>query len=574
MDGIVGTYQSVKGYGFVIPDDKKIADDIFISSGDSMGAVTGHKVVVKITKPAGQKRKNPEGKIIEILGHIDDPGVDILSIIRQFNLPTDFPEDVMKQTEGIPSVIDQEEAKKREDLRDVTMVTIDGEDAKDLDDAVSVEVLENGNYKLGVYIADVSHYVTENSPLDKEAYKRGTSVYLVDRVIPMLPHKLSNGICSLNAGEDRFTLCCIMEIDKKGTVINSDIKKAVINVNRRMSYNVVYDLLTNENSEYLKEYEDLMPMFKNMEKLRNILLEKRIKRGAIEFEFDEAKIILDENGKPIDIVKRERNVATSIIEEFMLAANETIAERFFWLELPFVYRTHEVPDEEKVEQLENFIGKMGYILKGNATHPKSFQKMLEQAKGKPEELLIHRMTLRSFKQARYTAENGKHFGLAATYYCHFTSPIRRYPDLQIHRIISQYLTGELTDKRISKYNRTLAQVALQCSINERKAEDAERETDKYKIVEYMQDKIGETFDGIISGVTSWGIYVELENTVEGMVSTDDLYDDYYIYDEDSMSYMGEHTHKTYTIGDKVKVTLVRASLIDRVIDFEFAQEEN
>ena len=574
MDGIVGTYQSVKGYGFVIPDDKKIADDIFISSGDSMGAVTGHKVVVKITKPAGQKRKNPEGKIIEILGHIDDPGVDILSIIRQFNLPTDFPEDVMKQTESVPSVIDPEEAKKREDLRDVTMVTIDGEDAKDLDDAVSVEVLENGNYKLGVYIADVSHYVTENSPLDKEAYKRGTSVYLVDRVIPMLPHKLSNGICSLNAGEDRFTLCCIMEIDKKGTVINSDIKKAVINVNRRMSYNVVYDLLTNENSEYLKEYEDLMPMFKNMEKLRNILLEKRIKRGAIEFEFDEAKIILDENGKPIDIVKRERNVATSIIEEFMLAANETIAERFFWLELPFVYRTHEVPDEEKVEQLENFIGKMGYILKGNATHPKSFQKMLEQAKGKPEELLIHRMTLRSFKQARYTAENGKHFGLAATYYCHFTSPIRRYPDLQIHRIISQYLTGELTDKRISKYNRTLAQVALQCSINERKAEDAERETDKYKIVEYMQDKIGETFDGIISGVTSWGIYVELENTVEGMVSTDDLYDDYYIYDEDSMSYMGEHTHKTYTIGDKVKVTLVRASLIDRVIDFEFAQEEN
>ena len=325
---------------------------------------------------------------------------------------------------------------------------------------------------------------------------------------------------------------------------------------------------------HTKEYEDLMPMFKNMEKLRNILLEKRIKRGAIEFEFDEAKIILDENGKPIDIVKRERNVATSIIEEFMLAANETIAERFFWLELPFVYRTHEVPDEEKVEQLENFIGKMGYILKGNATHPKSFQKMLEQAKGKPEELLIHRMTLRSFKQARYTAENGKHFGLAATYYCHFTSPIRRYPDLQIHRIISQYLTGELTDKRISKYNRTLAQVALQCSINERKAEDAERETDKYKIVEYMQDKIGETFDGIISGVTSWGIYVELENTVEGMVSTDDLYDDYYIYDEDSMSYMGEHTHKTYTIGDKVKVTLVRASLIDRVIDFEFAQEEN
>ena len=573
IDGIVGIYQNAgKGYGFVVPDDAKIAEDIFISAKDNMGAVDGHKVVAKITKAAGQDRRNPEGKIVEILGHINDPGVDILSIIRQFNLPTDFPEEVMEQVENIPDYIDVDEIKKREDLRNVTMVTIDGEDAKDLDDAVSVEVLENGNYKLGVYIADVSHYVTENSPLDKEAYKRGTSVYLVDRVIPMLPHKLSNGICSLNAGEDRFTLCCIMEIDKKGTVVNSEIKKAVINVDRRMSYNIVCDLLTNENSDYLKEYKELMPMFKNMEKLRNILLEKRIKRGAIEFDFDEAKIVLDEEGKPIDIIKRERNVATSIIEEFMLAANETIAERFYWLELPFVYRTHEVPDEEKVEQLENFIGRMGYILKGKSTHPKSFQKMLEQAKGKPEELLIHRMTLRSFKQARYTAENGKHFGLAATYYCHFTSPIRRYPDLQIHRIISRYLAGELTDKKINKYNRTLEKIALQCSINERKAEEAERETDKYKIVEYMKDKVGKEFDGIISGVTSWGIYVELENTVEGMVSTDSLYDDYYIYDENSMSYMGEHTHKTYTIGDKVRVVLVRASLIDRVIDFEIVRE--
>lgn len=572
MKHIVGTYQKVKNYGFVIPDDKKMCDDIFIGTGDNMGAVDGHKVLVKITK-APTRTDNPEGVVTEILGHINDPGVDILSIIMQYDLPTEFPEEVYKEIESIADNVDNEDKSDREDLRDVVMVTIDGEDAKDLDDAVSVERLENGNYKLGVYIADVSHYVREKSPLDKEAYIRGTSVYLVDRVIPMLPHKLSNGICSLNAGEDRFTLCCIMEIDNKGEVVSHDIKKAVINVNRRMSYTIVYDLLTNESSQYYEEYKDLVPMFKEMEQLRNILLRKRQKRGAIEFESEEAKILLDESGKPIDIVKRERNVATSIIEEFMLIANETVAEHFFWLETPFVYRTHEVPDEEKYEKLQLLVAPFGYTLKGSSKHPKSYQQLLMQTKGKPEEMLIHRMTLRSMKQAKYTADNGKHFGLAATYYCHFTSPIRRYPDLQIHRIISEYLNGDLDEKRVNHYKRVLTEVARLCSVNERRAEDAERDTDKYKIVEFMKDKIGQEFDGIISSVTSWGIYVELPNTVEGMVSVKDLDDDYYDFDEENMRYIGENTHKTYTIGDKVRVVLTRASLETRTIDFEFVEED-
>lgn len=569
IKNIVGTFQSVKNYGFVVPDENKIAEDIFIKAGDTKGAVDGQKVTVKITMPADEKHKNPEGVVVDILGHKDDPGVDILSIILQYNLPIEFNDKVYREVEKIDNTIDNEDKSGRADYRNVQMVTIDGEDAKDLDDAVSVERLENGNYKLGVYIADVSHYVRYKTNLDKEAYKRGTSVYLVDRVIPMLPHKLSNGICSLNAGEDRFSLCCIMEIDSKGTVVSSDIQKAIINVDERMSYNVVYDLLTNENSEYKSRYEKLMPMFRQMEELRNILYNKRLKRGAIEFNSEEAKIILDQNGKPIDIVKRESNIATSIIEEFMLAANETVAEYFYWLEIPFVYRTHEEPDEEKYEKLQEFVGKFGYVIKGSSKHPKSYQKLLKQAEGKPEENLIHKMTLRSMKQARYTAENGKHFGLAATYYCHFTSPIRRYPDLQIHRIISEYLDGSLNENKLNYYKKNLAEIANQCSINERRAEEAERETDKYKIVEYMKDKIGQEFDGIISGVTSWGIYVQLPNTVEGMVAIKDMYDDQYEYDEENLRYLGLHTHKTYTVGDSVRVVLTRASTVTRTIDFQF-----
>ncbi len=567
---IVGTYEQVKNYGFVVPDEKKIANDIYIPAGNGKGAVTGHKVLVKITRPA-EGNSNPEGVVTEIIGHINDPGTDILSIIYQYDLPLDFSDEVYRETEKIPDTIENEDISDREDLRNTLMVTIDGEDAKDLDDAVSVERLENGNYRLGVYIADVSHYVREGSALDREAYRRGTSVYLTDRVIPMLPHRLSNGICSLNEGVDRLSLCCIMEIDNKGEVISHDIKKAVINVNRRMSYNVVYDILTNKDSVYIKEYRELVPMFREMKELRDILRAKRDKRGAIEFNSQEAEIILDEDGKPLDIVKRERNTATSIIEEFMLAANETVAEHFYWLDIPFVYRIHEEPDEEKFEKLQQFIAAFGYVIKGNSKHPKSYQQLLEKAENTAEEMLINKMTLRSMKQAKYTDKNDKHFGLAAQYYCHFTSPIRRYPDLQIHRIISEYLDGRLTEKRISHYNKMLAEVSRLCSENERRAEEAERAADKYKIAEYMQSRVGQEFEGIISGVTSWGIYVELPNTVEGMVSVKDIADDYYEFDEERMRYIGINSHKTYTIGDKVKVLLTRVSLEAVTIDFKFVE---
>ena len=572
MKHIVCTFQEGKGFGFVVPDDKKLADDIFISKINTMGAVTGHKVVVKIIKNAADNSK-PEGKVVEIIGHINDPGVDIVSIIRQFELPMDFNEKIYSYIENIPSEVTEEEFKNRTDYRNVQMVTIDGEDAKDLDDAVSVEKLENGNYRLGVYIADVSHYVTQGSPLDKEAYERGTSVYLVDRVIPMLPHKLSNGICSLNAGCDRLCLCCVMEIDGEGAVVSQKIEQAVINVDRRMSYTVVNSLLTDGESPYKAEYADLMPMFLKMAELRDILFEKRRKRGAIEFESREAKIILDENGKPIDIKPYERNIATSIIEEFMLAANECIAEYYFWLELPFVYRNHEEPDSEKVDKLREIIANLGYYLKGSATHPKSFQKLLAQTKDKPEEMLIHRMVLRSLKQARYSPDNLGHFGLAAKYYCHFTSPIRRYPDLQIHRIISKNLEGTLTENDLNYLNKNLPEITSHCSMAERRAEEAERETDKYKIVEYMSDKVGREFDGIISGVTSWGIYVELPNTVEGMVAVKNLTDDYYIFDENAMLFFGERTHKEYKIGQAVRVKLESASVMTRTIDFIFVDKK-
>lgn len=568
---VVGTFEQVKNFGFVRVDDKRFGDDVYIDKKDTMGAVTGHKVVVRITK-APKGNNNPEGKVVEILGHINDPGVDILSIIKEYELPTDFPDEVMREAEHIEEEVSEAEKEGRADYRNVTMVTIDGEDAKDLDDAVSVEKLPNGSYKLGVYIADVSHYVTEGSKLDKEAYKRGTSVYLVDRVIPMLPHRLSNGICSLNQGCDRLSLCCVMELDAKGAVVSSDIQKAVINVNRRMSYTVVNDLLTNENSEYKAEYAELLPMFEQMKELRDILFEKRRRRGAIEFDFKEAKILLDEKGKPIDVVPYERNIATSIIEEFMLAANECIAETYYWLELPFVYRVHELPAEEKTEQLQQFIGKMGYVMKGNSTHPKSFQKLLDEVKGKNEELIIHKMVLRSLKRARYTAENDSHFGLAAKYYCHFTSPIRRYPDLQIHRIISENIDGKLTAKRISKLKKHLPEVADHCSVTERTADDAERDTDKYKIAQFMRGKIGEQYDGIVSGVTAWGIYVELPNTVEGLVAVRDMYDDVYTYEESELRLFGEHTHNTFTIGDKVRIEVTGAGLSDKTVDFKLIKK--
>ena len=570
---IVGTFEQSQSFGFVVPDEKRMYKDIFIPKKYTMGAVTGHKVVVEIIKQA-EEGKKPEGRVTEIIGHINDPGVDILSIIKQFDLPTDFDDLVYKQVENIPTEVLEEEKTGRLDLRNIQTVTIDGEDAKDLDDAITIQKLENGNYKLGVHIADVTHYVKEGTSLDREALKRGTSVYLVDRVIPMLPHKLSNGICSLNQKEDRLALSCIMEIDKNGNVQNHQIVETLINVDKRMSYTIVNDVLTNENSPYLEDNKEFLNMFKTMEELRNILLQKSIKRGAIEFDFEEAKIILDENRKPKEIKLYERNVATSIIEEFMLAANETVAEHYYWLELPFVYRSHEEPDIEKIEEMAEFISKFGYKLKGSNIHSKAFQKLLDKAKGTPEEMIISRVVLRSFKQARYTFRNEGHFGLAANYYCHFTSPIRRYPDLQIHRIIKENINGKLDEKRINNLSKKLPDVCLKCSNRERVADDAERETCLVKKIEYMEDKIGQIFEGVISSVTSWGIYVELPNTVEGMVSPKTIEDDYYYYDEKNMQYFGEKTGKRYSLGDIVKVKLVSTNIYERTIDFKFILEES
>lgn len=569
---IVGTFEESQNFGFVVPDEKKLCKDIFIAKKNTLGAVAGNKVIVEITKNSIEN-KNPEGRITEILGHINDPGIDILSIIKQFELPTDFEEDVYNYIENIPKEVTsdvlEEEKSRRLDIRNLQTVTIDGEDAKDLDDAITLCRLDNGNYKLGVHIADVTHYVKEFTPLDREALRRGTSVYLVDRVIPMLPHKLSNGICSLNANVDRLALSCIMEIDNNGNVVSHEIAETIINVDKRMSYTIVNDLLINEDSTYLEDNKDFLVMFSDMEKLRNILLKKRVKRGAVEFEFAEAKVILNDERKPIDIKLYDRNIATSIIEEFMLIANETVAETYFWLELPFVYRSHTEPDTEKIQKLADFIGRFGYKLKVNNIHSKAFQQIVGKCKGTPEEMLINRVVLRSFKQARYTADNEGHFGLSAKYYCHFTSPIRRYPDLQIHRIIKENISKRLTHKKIEALSKRIPEVCQKCSVRERVAEEAERETIQAKKVEYMEDKIGEVFEGLISGVTSWGIYVELPNTVEGMVSMKNMEDDYYIYDEQKLQYVGEEFGDTYSLGDKVNIKVTGVSVHDRTIDFKF-----
>ncbi len=570
MAEIVGTFDAVKNYGFVIPDDKKIGRDIFIPEGRTKGAVSGHKVAVKITKRASEKA-NAEGVVTEIIGHINDPGVDILSIIKQFELPGEFPDDVKRQIEKIdPDNIDERLLAGREDYRNVQTVTIDGDDSKDFDDAVSVKRLDNGGYELGVHIADVTEYVTEGSPLDKEALKRATSIYLVDRVIPMLPHKLSNGICSLNPHVDRLALSCIMNINDKGDVVSHKIVKSVINSDRRMTYRIVNDILENENSEFKGEYSDLLDMFSTMLELRNILLAKRKKRGSVNFDLPECEIVLNDMGEPIDIKPHERNTATSIIEEFMLICNETVAEDYFWQELPFVYRNHEAPDEEKIKSLAQFIYNFGYHFKGrldDEIHPKAIADLLESVSGKPEEHIISRVVLRSMKQAKYMPDNLGHFGLAAKYYCHFTSPIRRYPDLQIHRIIKENIDGKLDEKRIQHYDNILTEVSEQSSKRERLAEEAERETDKLKQVQYMTKHLGETFTGIISGVTGWGIFVELPNTVEGLIALNTLDDDYYVYDEQKMCVTGEHTGKKYSLGDKVKVMADKADVAMRTIDF-------
>ena len=591
---VVGYYQKSKGFGFVIPDNQKISKDIFIPQGCDMGAVTGHKVVARI-KEFGDANHKPEGVVTEILGHVNDPGTDILSIVRAYGLPEEFPPEVMDEVEGCPDEVavpgmtrDEEtwdgpygigdltspadwtgDLAGRLDLRGLRTVTIDGEDAKDLDDAVTLCRNGQGGYILGVHIADVSHYVKEGRPLDKEALKRGTSVYLVDRVIPMLPHKLSNGICSLNAGTDRLALSCIMELDAQGNVLGHKIAETVIHVDRRMTYTAVNAIVTDGDEAVMAEYEGFVPMFMLMKEVSDILREKRKKRGAIDFDFPESKIILDAQGKPLEIKPYERNAATKIIEDFMLAANETVAEDYFWQSLPFLYRTHDNPDPEKMKQLGTFIHNFGYFirLQQGEIHPKELQKLLDKIEGTPEEVLLSRLTLRSMKQAKYTTLCSGHFGLAARYYTHFTSPIRRYPDLQIHRIIKESLKGGLGDKRAGHYEAILPGVAMQTSALERRAEEAERETDKLKKCEYMSRFIGQEFDGVISGVTNWGLYVELPNTVEGLVRISELRDDYYIFDEQHYELVGEMTRKTFKLGQPIRVQVASTDRLLRTVDF-------
>lgn len=573
MERLVCYYEQSKNFGFAVPDNQRFTQDIFIPAERSKGAVAGHKVVVEITSYGGNGKK-PEGKVVEILGHVNDPGTDILSIVRGYDLPTEFSQKIMNQVENVSNEVSEADMAGRMDCRDWQTVTIDGEDAKDLDDAITL-TKEGDCYKLGVHIADVSNYVQEHSALDVEALKRGTSVYLVDRVIPMLPHKLSNGICSLNAGENRLALSCIMTIDEKGNVIDHTIAETVIRVDRRMSYNSVKKILEEHDEAERKKYEELVPMFERMKELAAILRKKRMKRGSIDFDFPETKIILDEKGKPVEIKPYDRNVATKIIEDFMLIANETVAQDYFWQEIPFVYRTHDNPDTEKIQKLGTFINNFGYSIHigQDEVHPKELQKLLMKIDGTAEEALISRLTLRSMKQAKYTTMCTGHFGLATNYYCHFTSPIRRYPDLQIHRIIKDNLRGRMNGKKAEHYEKILPEVARHSSEMERRADEAERETDKLKKVEYMSEHLGEVFEGVISGVSEYGFYVELPNTIEGLVHVTTLTDDYYHYIEATYELAGEATNRRYKLGQKVKVMVTAADRLLRTIDFRVLRDD-
>lgn len=572
---VVGTYEDNRSFGFVIADDKRIPNDIFIPKGSTSGAVDGHKVIVRITKyPEG--RKSAEGEIIQILGHKNDPGIDIISIIYKHGITIDFPDEVLEHAANTPETISENEMEGRRDLRDETIVTIDGADAKDLDDAVSVKQLENGNFKLGVYIADVSYYVQEGSPIDKEAFERGTSVYLVDRVIPMIPHRLSNGICSLNPQVDRLTLGCEMEIDNDGQVVNHEIFQSVIKTTERMTYSDVNKILVDKDETLRERYQPLVPMFEAMEKLASILRSKRMGRGAIDFDFKEAKVIVDEEGKAIDVVLRERSVAERLIEEFMLAANETVAEHFHWMDVPFIHRIHEDPDEGKLHNFFEFLAGLGITVKGTANeiHPQALQKVLEEIQGEPEEMIVSKLMLRSMKQAKYDPQSIGHFGLATDFYTHFTSPIRRYPDLIVHRLIRTYLIkNQLDTNTTSHWKSVLPEIARHTSERERRAVDAERDTDELKKAEYMLDKIGEEFSGVISSVTNFGMFVELPNTVEGLVHVSFLTDDYYHYDERSQALIGERTANIYRVGDEVKVKVAGVNVEEHAVDFELVGAE-
>ncbi len=563
---VVGTFEKSENFGFVVADSNKLDRDIFIPAGKDMGAVSGHKVVCHIDDYGDDSHK-PEGRITEIIGHKNDPGVDILSIVRSFGIETEFPDKVIKQASTVAKPVSEADMAGRKDLRDLCVITIDGEDTKDIDDGVSLE-MDGDNYVLGVHIADVTNYVQESSALDVEALKRGTSVYLADRVIPMLPHTLSNGMCSLNEGEDRLALSCIMTFDTKGNLVDHEICESVIHSNHRMTYTSVYAIMTGDEAERAN-YADVSEMIDKMYELSKILRAKRKKRGSIDFDFPETHILIDEDGKVVGLAPYERNDAHKLIEDFMLAANETVAEHFNLMESPFVYRVHGAPDPEKMQSLGRFLGACGYALKGNkdSIHPKEIQKMLESLKGHEDEAVITKMTLRSMQQAKYDVECKGHFGLAAQYYCHFTSPIRRYPDLQIHRIIKDHLRGRMNERKISHYESILPEVANQTSKLERRAEDCEREVDKLKMVQFMKEFIGQQFEGSISSITGWGMYVELENTVEGLVHVSTLYDDHYEFIEDNITLVGERTGRTFKLGQPVTVILDSVDEQARTIDF-------
>ena len=571
-DLVVGIFQKNKNFGFVVPDRKSFDSDIFISKSNWGKARNNHKVVVKILK-FPEKGKHAEGEIVEIIGGVNEAGVDMLSLIKQYQLPYKFPEEVVNEAKLFGNKIDKEEIKNRKDLRNDIVFTIDGQDAKDLDDAIHVEKLPNGNYKLDVHIADVSHYVKEKTELDKEAYLRGTSIYMLGRVIPMLPRELSNGICSLNAGEDRFTLSCSMEITPKAKIISSDIYKAVINVTERMSYEDVQKIIDKSDDKVLKKYEKYIKDFELMEELAKILKEKRIENGYINLEIPETKIVLDNKGRVEDVKKYETYFSNEIIEQFMLIANESVAEKFYWLEAPFIYRVHEAPDLDKVKELNKMLHNFGYkikISKDDIIYPKEFAKILEDVKGKEEERVISNLILRTLKLAKYEAENKGHFGIASKYYCHFTSPIRRYPDLFIHRMISKYIEKDymVNEFFIKKYSKRAIKRAENCSIREGIATKVEREAIDIKKAEFMEDKIGNEYEGIISSVTSFGIFVELDNTIEGLVRFENLENDYYIFNEEKRELIGERTNKIYKIGDKVKIRVIYANKLLRKVNFE------
>ena len=571
-DTVVGTFQKNRNFGFVVPDDKNFGTDIFISKSHWGKARNNHKVLVKIIKYP-EKEKNAEGEIIEVLGGVNEAGVDMLSLIKQYELPYKFPEEVVSEAKAFGNKINEKNLEGRRDLRQDIIFTIDGEDAKDLDDAIHVEKLSNGNYRLDVHIADVSNYVREKTELDKEAYLRGTSIYMLGRVIPMLPRELSNGICSLNAGEDRFTLSCSMEITPKAKVVSSDIYKAVIRVTERMSYTDVQKILDRSDEKILKRYEKYISHFDLMAELANILKDKRRENGYLNLDIPESKIILDENGYAIDVKKYETYFANEIIEQFMLIANETVAERFYWLQAPFIYRNHEAPDLDKVKDLNKTLYNFGYkikISKEEIIYPNEFAKILDEVKGKEEEKVVSNIILRTLRVAKYEAENKGHFGIASKYYCHFTSPIRRYPDLFIHRIISKYLETNymVNDFWVKKYEKRAEKRAENCSERERVATKVEREAEDIKKAEFMESKIGEEYEGIVSSVTNFGIFVELDNTVEGLIRYEKLGDEYFIYNEETRQAIGENSGKVYKIGDKVKIRVANASKLMRQIDFE------